>query len=76
MKADPTMTVEKRAFLEELLKAAVGGMTYGQEVEWEMATVGEEDEDQLLFEELRKVSLPVLSCLSREKQLTDLGELF
>jgi len=76
VKADPTMTVEKRAFLEELLKAAVGGMTYGQEVEWEMATVGEEDEDQLLFEELRKVSLPVLSCLSREKQLTDLGELF
>jgi len=58
VKADPTMTVEKRAFLEELLKAAVGGMAYGGEVEWEMATVGEEDEDQLLFEELRKVSTP------------------
>ncbi|GAA5912917.1 Ran GTPase-binding protein LOS1 [Sporobolomyces salmoneus] len=51
---DPTMTSEKRGFLEQLLKAAVGKMEFGQEVEWEMSIVGEEDEDQLLFEELRK----------------------
>ncbi|GAA6024202.1 hypothetical protein JCM11491_001283 [Sporobolomyces phaffii] len=52
--ADPTMTSEKRAFLEELLKSAVSKMAYGPDAEWEMAIVGEEDEDQLLFEELRK----------------------
>ncbi|GAA5937886.1 Ran GTPase-binding protein LOS1 [Sporobolomyces koalae] len=52
--ADPTMTTEKRAFLEELLKSAVSKMAYEADTEWEMAIVGEEDEDQLLFEELRK----------------------
>lgn len=54
--ADPTMTPEKRAFLEELLKTAVSKMAYGDDVEWEMTIDGEEDDEQLLFEELRKVS--------------------
>ncbi|GAA5992257.1 hypothetical protein JCM5350_006326 [Sporobolomyces pararoseus] len=52
--ADPTMTPEKRAFLEELLKTAVSKMAYGDDVEWEMTIDGEEDDEQLLFEELRK----------------------
>jgi exportin-T len=58
------MTNEKRAFLEELLKGAVSKMAYGDEVEWEMSIVGEEDEEQLLFEELRKVRSCPLVLLS------------
>ncbi|GAA5820935.1 hypothetical protein JCM10212_000554 [Sporobolomyces blumeae] len=51
---DPTMTQEKRGFLEELLKGIVAGMEFGQDFEWELSAEGEEDEEMLLFEELRK----------------------
>lgn len=68
---DPTMTSEKRGFLEQLLKAAVGKMEFGQEVEWEMSIVGEEDEDQLLFEELRKVSRTFIRVERKEGEKID-----
>lgn len=49
------MTTEKRAFLIELLRVALGKMEYGKDVEWEMSVEGDEDEDQVAFAELRKV---------------------
>lgn len=49
------MTVEKRAFLIQLLQVSLGKMEYSASVEWEMSVEGEEDEDQVAFAELRKV---------------------
>ncbi|GAA5859251.1 hypothetical protein JCM8547_008938 [Rhodosporidiobolus lusitaniae] len=51
---DPTMTETKKAFLTELLKASVRKMEYKEEVEWELALEGEEDEEMLAFAEMRK----------------------
>lgn len=61
---DPTMTDTKRAFLTELLKASVGKMEYKEGVEWEMGLEGEEDEEQVAFAEMRKVSPVPLSRTS------------
>ena len=49
------MTAEKQAFLTELLKVTLTKMQYKAEAEWEMPVEGEEDEDVLLFAELRKI---------------------
>lgn len=54
--AAATLTAEKRAFLVELLKATVAKMEYKSDVEWELSLEGEEDEEMLLFAEMRKVS--------------------
>ncbi|BGP20360.1 hypothetical protein JCM10213_002332 [Rhodosporidiobolus nylandii] len=51
---DPTMTEQKKLFLQELLKAAVGKMEFKVGFEWEMALEGEEDEEMREFEEMRK----------------------
>ncbi|GAA5960825.1 hypothetical protein JCM21900_002296 [Sporobolomyces salmonicolor] len=51
---DPTMTPEKHAFLTALLKATVDKMRYKEDVEWEVSLEGEEDEEMLLFAEMRK----------------------
>lgn len=51
---DPTMTDSKRAFLSELLAGTVGKMAYPDDAEWELALEGDEDEEQLLFAEMRK----------------------
>ncbi|GAA5895540.1 hypothetical protein JCM8208_005261 [Rhodotorula glutinis] len=51
---DPTMTDSKRAFLSELLAGTVGKMAYPADGEWELALEGDEDEDQVLFAEMRK----------------------
>lgn len=54
--ASALMTVERRLFLTELLKATVQKMEYAQDAEWTMGLEGEEDDEALQFAEMRKVS--------------------
>ncbi|BGP35706.1 pre-tRNA nuclear export protein [Rhodotorula toruloides] len=51
---DPTMTDSKRAFLTELLKGTVEKMSYKEDHDWELPLEGEEDEQDLLFAEMRR----------------------
>lgn len=50
------ITPERRLFLTELLKATVQKMEYKADADWSLSLEGEEDEEALVFGEMRKVS--------------------
>ena len=50
------LTVEKRGFLSELLRVVLQRMQYGVDAEWSMSAEGDEDDDELAFATMRKVS--------------------
>ncbi|KAI5478878.1 Exportin-T [Pseudohyphozyma bogoriensis] len=65
-KRGEAISVEKRAFLAELLKVVVSRMGYGvgEEVEWSLSVEGEEDDEEVVFGEMRKNLIVIADAIA------------